>query len=73
MHFAIYCVDRPDSHEMRCDHRAAHRAYLDTQLHRIFFSGPLLADDACDPEVSGHRLALLLRNSRARPVRAAVA
>jgi uncharacterized protein YciI len=30
---------------MRCDHRADHRAYLNTQLDRIFFSGPLLADD----------------------------
>jgi len=45
MHFAVYCLDRPDSHEMRCDYRATHRDYLDTQLHRIFFSGPLLADD----------------------------
>ena len=45
MHYAVYCLDRQDSHEMRGEHRAMHRAYLDTQLHRIFFSGPLLADD----------------------------
>jgi len=45
MHYAVYCLDRPDSHEMRCDHRATHRAYIDTQLHRIFFSGALLGDD----------------------------
>jgi uncharacterized protein len=30
---------------MRCEHRATHRAYIDTQLDKIFFSGPLLADD----------------------------
>ena len=45
MHFAVYCLDRADSHETRCDHRATHRAYIDTQLNKIFFSGPLLADD----------------------------
>lgn len=45
MHYAVYCLDRPDSHEARCAFRAKHRAYLDTQLQRIFFSGPLLADD----------------------------
>jgi uncharacterized protein len=45
MHYAVYCIDRPDSHEMRCDNRVRHRAYLNTQLDRIFFSGPLLADD----------------------------
>src|SRR4051794_6489978 len=45
MHYAVYCLDRPDSHELRFDHPATQRAYPHTQLHRIFCSGPLLADD----------------------------
>ncbi|QLH13023.1 YciI family protein [Paracoccus pantotrophus] len=45
MHFAVYCLDHDDTVELRNDHRAVHRAYLDTQAARIFFSGPLLADD----------------------------
>ena len=45
MHYAVYCIDKPDSFEMRNDYRAEHRDYLNSQLDRIFFSGPLLADD----------------------------
>jgi uncharacterized protein len=45
MHFAVYCLDRPNSHETRNDNRAEHRAYIDMRLDSIFFSGPLLADD----------------------------
>lgn len=45
MHFAVYCTDNENTFELRNKHRVEHREYLNTQLHRIFFSGPLLADD----------------------------
>lgn len=48
MIWAIYCVDTPDSRARRDAHRKAHRAYLDTYLSRIFFSGPIWDDEAFD-------------------------
>lgn len=45
MHFVIYCVDKPDHGHVRAENRPAHLDYLNNNLARIVFAGPLLGDD----------------------------
>jgi len=40
--FAIHCLDKPGSVELRAQTRAAHLAYLDRVAQRILCGGPLL-------------------------------
>lgn len=42
MLFSIVCADRPGQLELRMANRAAHLAYLNTQLAVIVEAGPLL-------------------------------
>ena len=44
-HFAIHCIDKPDSLELRNDTRPKHLAYLQALGDSILVAGPLL-----DPE-----------------------
>jgi uncharacterized protein YciI len=41
-HFAIHCIDKPDSHALRAETRAAHLAHVETVLDRLVVAGPLL-------------------------------
>jgi len=45
MQFVIYCVDKPNSLELRMATRAAHLAYIGTKPIDIVIAGPLLGDD----------------------------
>jgi uncharacterized protein YciI len=49
MPFAIYCVDKPNSGELRQTTRPAHLAYLESFKAKLLLAGPLLADDATTP------------------------
>ena len=44
MLYSIYCLDNPNTQELRDANRTAHRQYLDEWKGNIFFSGPLLDD-----------------------------
>ena len=46
MLWAVLCIDRPHSTEARDELRMVHRQYLNAKGQGIFFSGPLLGDDA---------------------------
>jgi uncharacterized protein YciI len=46
MLWAVQCFDHPGSAEKRDKLRTIHREHLDVFKDRIFFSGPLLADDS---------------------------
>lgn len=41
-HFAIHCIDKPDSLELRTETRAAHLAHVETVLDQVLVVGPLL-------------------------------
>ncbi len=41
-HFAIHCIDKPDSLDLRVATRAEHLAYLQAINDRILVAGPLL-------------------------------
>lgn len=41
-HFAIHCIDKPDSLDLRVATRADHLAYLQAINDRILVAGPLL-------------------------------
>jgi uncharacterized protein YciI len=45
MHFVAICLDKPNSHELRLAHRAAHLDYLRAHSQTIKSCGPFLADD----------------------------
>ena len=45
MHYAIICVDKPDSMELRQATRPAHVAYLDDYRDQMVAAGPTLTDD----------------------------
>ena len=45
MLYAIYCLDKPDSAELRQATRAAHLAYMERFRPQIHAAGPLLAED----------------------------
>lgn len=49
MLFAIICVDRPDSGELRSANRPAHLDHLKRFEDRIALAGPLLVDDLSRP------------------------
>jgi uncharacterized protein YciI len=42
MQFVIYCLDKPNSLELRMATRTAHLAYIDTKPIEIVIAGPLL-------------------------------
>ncbi|GGI87142.1 hypothetical protein GCM10007973_24460 [Polymorphobacter multimanifer] len=44
-YFAIHCIDKPDSAELRAATRPAHLAYINTMLERVLVAGPLLRPD----------------------------
>lgn len=48
MLYVIYCLDNPEHKAKRLEHRQEHRAWLESQISRVFASGPLLTDDASD-------------------------
>lgn len=41
-HYAIHCIDKPDSTELRASTRAAHLAHIDTVIDQVLVAGPLL-------------------------------
>ncbi len=49
MQFAIYCVDKPNSGDLRQKTRPAHLAYLESFGTKLLLAGPLLADDGATP------------------------
>ena len=48
MHFAIYCLDKPDSIQVRAQARASHLEYIDRHAAQIVMAGPMLSDDGKD-------------------------
>jgi uncharacterized protein len=42
MQFVIYCLDKPNSLDLRMTTRAAHLAYIETKPIDIVIAGPLL-------------------------------
>lgn len=44
-YFAIHCIDKPESSELRATTRPAHLAYINTILERVLVAGPLLRPD----------------------------
>lgn len=48
MHFAIYCLDKPDSTSLRAQARPAHLEYATRHAGRIVLAGPMLSDDGKD-------------------------
>lgn len=49
MHFAIVCLDKPDSAALRADTRPAHLDYLTAHADQVVVAGPLLSDDGQTP------------------------
>jgi hypothetical protein len=49
MHYAIICVDKPNSGAVRTDNRPAHLAYLEKHRPQILVTGPMLTDDGQTP------------------------
>jgi hypothetical protein len=47
-YFAIHCIDKPESRELRQETRGAHLSHIDTIRDRVLVAGPLL-DDAGQP------------------------
>ena len=45
MHFAIYCLDKPDATQVRAQARPAHLEYVDRHAAQIVMAGPMLSDD----------------------------
>lgn len=45
MHYAIYCLDKPNAGELRSGALPAHRDFVDGRAACIRMSGPLLAHD----------------------------
>jgi uncharacterized protein YciI len=46
--FAVHAIDRPDTLQLRLDHYAAHRAFVEDQEAQgitVILSGPLQSDD----------------------------
>lgn len=44
-HFAIHCIDKPDSTELRTVTRPAHLAHVDSVADQVLVAGPLLDMD----------------------------
>ena len=49
MLYAIYCLDKPGSLEIRLGNRPAHLAYLEGQGDKLVTAGPLLSEDGQTP------------------------
>ena len=45
MHYVAICLDKPNSHDLRLAHRAAHLDYLRANAKTIKSCGPFLSDD----------------------------
>jgi uncharacterized protein len=45
MLWIIVCTDKPGAAALRAEHLPVHRTYLQGQISRIYFSGPLESDD----------------------------
>ena len=43
--FAIHCIDKPDSADLRAETRAAHLAHVNDFKQQILVAGPLLRPD----------------------------
>lgn len=52
MIWAIYCIDVENSRSLRDAFRLEHRAFLESYVPRIFFSGPLWDDELFDQKGS---------------------
>ncbi|MEY2884033.1 MAG: hypothetical protein RL490_1757 [Pseudomonadota bacterium] len=44
-YFAIHCIDKPDSADLRVATRASHLAYIDSVRDDVLVAGPLLRPD----------------------------
>ena len=44
-YFAIHCIDKPDTAELRAANRPAHLAHLSTVGEHVLVAGPLLRTD----------------------------
>jgi uncharacterized protein len=44
-HFAIHCIDKPDSGDLRAATRPAHLAHIDAVAGQVLVAGPLLDMD----------------------------
>ena len=44
-YFAIHCIDKPDSSELRAATRAAHLAHIQSMGEAVLIAGPLLRPD----------------------------
>lgn len=49
MHFAIVCLDKPQSADLRARNRPAHLEHLESRRAQILAAGPLLSDDGQTP------------------------
>jgi uncharacterized protein YciI len=49
MLFAIICVDKPDSAQLRKENRPAHLGYLEGVADKIAIAGPMLTEDRSAP------------------------
>ena len=45
-HFAIHCIDKPDSGDLRAATRPAHLAHIGTVADQVLVAGPLLDLDS---------------------------
>ena len=52
MLFAVICMDKPDSVELRAKTRPVHLEYLEKFRSRMAISGPMLTDDGTAPKGS---------------------
>ncbi|MHA1600470.1 MAG: YciI family protein [Alphaproteobacteria bacterium] len=52
MHFAIICIDKPGSGEIRKNARPAHLEHLEKHRPQILVTGPMLAEDGETPNGS---------------------
>ncbi|WP_353199729.1 YciI family protein [Sandarakinorhabdus sp.] len=44
-YFAIHCIDKPDSADLRAANRPAHLAHIDLFKDKVLVAGPLLRPD----------------------------
>jgi len=49
MLFSLYCLDKPNSLDLRMERRPDHVAYLEKQAGIIVYGGPLLDEQADQP------------------------
>lgn len=49
MAFALECLDKPGSLDLRLANRPAHLAYIEANLAKVMLAGPLMAEDGKTP------------------------